>query len=91
MDELASDTVRAVAVLAELLAQLGLVQVRDICLDHHVRVAVGKGALNVVLVCEVITYLVTEFASAVHPPVLAHFSPELLHVGSRRSELVVQG
>lgn len=45
MNELASHTVRAVAVGAVLLAELGLVQRRHIGLDHHVSLAMGEGAL----------------------------------------------
>jgi len=36
------------------------------------------------------TYLITVLAFAVKLEVLAHFSSELVHVGSRRSEVVVK-
>ena len=42
MDELASGAVWAVPVGAVLLAQLGLVENRNICFYHHVVLAVGK-------------------------------------------------
>jgi hypothetical protein len=45
VDELASHSIRAVAIGAVLLAHLGLVECRDISLDHHVGSTMGEGAL----------------------------------------------
>ena len=42
MDELTSGAVRAVSVGTVLLAKLGLVENRNICLYHHVVLAMGK-------------------------------------------------
>ena len=42
MDELASGSIRAVAVLAELLAKFGLVEDRHVALDHHLLLGVGE-------------------------------------------------
>ena len=47
VDELAADAVRAVTVGGELLAELGLVILRHIGLDHHVRIPVREGALKI--------------------------------------------
>lgn len=46
MNELAPLTIGTVPIGTVLLAQLGLVQNRDIRLDHHVGLAVGERALS---------------------------------------------
>ena len=45
MDELASHTIWAIPVGAELLAELCLVEDRDVSLDHHLSFHMGEGAL----------------------------------------------
>lgn len=46
MNELASDSVWAVAIRAELLAELGLIQDRDISLGHELILGMSEGALK---------------------------------------------
>jgi hypothetical protein len=77
MDELASHAVGAVASGHELLAELGLVEDRDICLDHHLGLLMGERALISVL------------AFAVQIPVFAHLGPEFVDVRSAGSEVVL--
>lgn len=69
MDELASHTIWAIPVGAELLAELCLVEDRDISLDHHLSFHMGEGAL------------VSVFAFTVKLVVLAHLGSELVDVG----------
>lgn len=45
MDELASHSVGTPTIGCKLLAKLSLVEVANVCLDHHVGIAMGEGTL----------------------------------------------
>ena len=68
MDELASLTIWAVAILHILLAKFGLVEDRYITLSHDLLLSMSEGAL------------VSIFAMAGLLEVLAHLSPEFVHI-----------
>lgn len=78
VNELAADAIRAVAVGRKLLAELGLIVLGHIGLNHKVRFVVGERAL------------VSVFALAVHHPVLAHLCTELVDVWRRGREVLLQ-
>lgn len=77
VDELASLTVGAVPIGHVLFAVLGLVQGRYVLLLHNLLLSMCKGAF------------VTEFTFAVELKILAHFSTELMDIGSRWGKVVL--